>query len=179
MKIFIIADTHFYHYNIIKYCNRPFSDVEIMNQKMIDEWNSVVSDNDIVFHLGDFGFGSREQLQNINSQLNGRKVLLKGNHDMRKGNQFWLDCGFDYVFKDKSKDLLELLNLFDITLNLELKYTSVILSHYPIQVNETELNIHGHIHNSPLDTTMFSKDNHICISTELLNYKPIEIKELI
>ena len=59
MEIYVIADTHFYHNNIIKYCNRPFEDVEKMNELIINKWNSVVSNEDIVLHLGDFGFVSK------------------------------------------------------------------------------------------------------------------------
>lgn len=56
MKVFIIADTHFYHENIIKYCDRPFENASIMNDIMIEKWNSVVGKSDIVIHLGDFRF---------------------------------------------------------------------------------------------------------------------------
>ena len=48
-KIFLIGDMHFMHRNIIKYCNRPFKDVEDMTEKLIKNWNSVVGKNDIVY----------------------------------------------------------------------------------------------------------------------------------
>ena len=62
MKYFI-ADTHFNHENIIKYCNRPFQNSKEMNEYIVNKWNSVVTKNDIVYHLGDVGFGSTEELK--------------------------------------------------------------------------------------------------------------------
>lgn len=56
--IYFIADTHFYHENIIKYCNRPFKNSKQMNEYIVNKWNSVVTKDDIVYHLGDVGFGS-------------------------------------------------------------------------------------------------------------------------
>jgi calcineurin-like phosphoesterase family protein len=75
-KVFGIADPHFNHTRIIEYCNRPWETVENMNQQLIENWNSVVEDNDTVWVLGDFGFGSFESLQTIISQLKGDKKLL-------------------------------------------------------------------------------------------------------
>jgi calcineurin-like phosphoesterase family protein len=81
-NVWITSDNHWGHKNIIKYCNRPFSSVEEMNETLIDNWNSVVKSTDMVYHLGDFGFGKPEYLLDIFKRLNGsRKVLIKGNHD--------------------------------------------------------------------------------------------------
>ena len=83
-KIYLISDTHFNHANIIKYCNRPFSDVEEMNKTIIKDWNNVVRYNDTVYFLGDLilsknkGKRAREL---INSILNGNITIIKGNHD--------------------------------------------------------------------------------------------------
>ena len=56
-RVWFTADTHIGHRNIIKYCQRPFSDVEDMNKTLISNWNKVVGINDYVFHLGDFSVG--------------------------------------------------------------------------------------------------------------------------
>ena len=53
-KIFFTSDTHFDHANIIKFCDRPFKDVEEMNWKLIKNWNDKVPQDGLVFHLGDF-----------------------------------------------------------------------------------------------------------------------------
>lgn len=81
MKIYYTSDTHFGHANIIKYSNRPFKDVEEMNYELIRRWNEVVSPEDTVYHLGDFGFASAEKNNRIAVQLNGaQKFILWGNH---------------------------------------------------------------------------------------------------
>lgn len=48
-KVFFTSDTHFYHGNIIRFCNRPFKDVEMMNETIISNWNDTVGQDDIVF----------------------------------------------------------------------------------------------------------------------------------
>lgn len=56
VKIWFTSDTHFGHNNIMKFCQRPWKTVEEMDNALIQNWNSVVGENDIVFHLGDFAF---------------------------------------------------------------------------------------------------------------------------
>lgn len=82
-NIFFTSDTHFWHDNIIKYCNRPFASSEEMNETIIKNWNAVVKPNDIVFHLGDFCFCSAEKFNEIFDRLNGRIYLIIGNHDWK------------------------------------------------------------------------------------------------
>ena len=159
--IYFISDTHFYHYNIIKYCDRPFEDIETMNVKMIECWNSVVKEDDIVYFLGDFGFGDKEMLTNVCSQLNGRKIMLRGNHDLKRGKQSWKDIGFEVV-SDKSIAFQE----------------DIILTHEPIEVDEDILNIHGHIHNVTLAEN-FNPNNHFCVSVEMIDYVPITLEQIL
>ena len=85
---FVISDTHFYHENIIKYCNRPFKSVEEMNEIMVDNWNHIVQPQDHIYHLGDVSIerGSKNSQQarrliRLIQRLKGHKRLLLGNHD--------------------------------------------------------------------------------------------------
>lgn len=81
MPVFFAADHHFGHDNIRRYCARPFSSVEEMDETMIERWNKVVKPGDTVYHLGDFAF--RVSPEPIRAKLNGRIVLVRGNHDRR------------------------------------------------------------------------------------------------
>ena len=81
--LFVSSDFHFFHSNIIKYCRRPFSTVEEMNETMIRNWNEVVPIEGTGFILGDFCFGSVDNAIKVLKRLNGRKVLVSGNHDKR------------------------------------------------------------------------------------------------
>jgi len=83
MNIWFTADTHFDHTNILKYCNRPFKDTEHMNERLIKNWNARVKKEDTVYHLGDFCFKERGErnAQYWEDQLNGKIIVVKGNHD--------------------------------------------------------------------------------------------------
>ena len=75
-RIFFTSDTHFNHSSIIRHCNRPFANIEQMNEALIENWNRVVGKNDKVFHLGDFSFGGTAQWNKILDQLNGKIYLI-------------------------------------------------------------------------------------------------------
>ena len=83
--IYFVSDTHFGHDNIIKYSDRPVKNVTEMNRVLIDNWNSVVQKGDTVYHVGDFSFGSgSKDPDKYFYQLNGKKHLIKGNHDNKR-----------------------------------------------------------------------------------------------
>lgn len=157
-KVFIISDTHFSHSNIINYEYRPFKDTDDMDEYMVERWNSVVSDNDLVFHLGDVCISGAKRAESVLSRLNGRKILIMGNHDHFTKSK-WRKLGFepyDRYF-----------------------YGDYILTHIP--VDETPLrraidegflkgNIHGHTHsfNQHLDQTIYR-----CCCVEVISYTPV------
>jgi len=80
-QIFFTSDHHFGHANIIRYSQRPFADVEEMNESLITNWNAVVGENDVVYHLGDIFMTPLPVAKAIRRQLNGRIRLIRGNHD--------------------------------------------------------------------------------------------------
>jgi calcineurin-like phosphoesterase family protein len=82
MKIFLTADEHYGHTNIIKYCNRPFESVEEMDAVLIKNNNKIVEKNDTVYHLGDFTLKTNLQIaEEYISRLTGKHIFLKGSHD--------------------------------------------------------------------------------------------------
>ena len=80
-RVFFSGGHHFFHKNVIKFCNRPFTDVREMNNCMINNWNSIVRNDDTVFYLGDFSFGGQKVTQAMLERLNGKKFICLGDHD--------------------------------------------------------------------------------------------------
>jgi calcineurin-like phosphoesterase family protein len=76
------SDPHLGHANIIKYCERPFADVEEMNQELVRRYNDKIGYEDVVLWLGDCFFkGDSSRYSGILSRMNGTKILIVGNHD--------------------------------------------------------------------------------------------------
>ena len=105
--VYYTSDTHFNHKNIIDYCGHPFfkldgqPDVPAMNRTLISNWNGVVMPGDTVYHLGDFGMGPWKEWASFRKKLNGKIVLIKGNHD--KKVESWMlpeDEVHDHLFMD-------------------------------------------------------------------------------
>lgn len=161
-KMFFIADSHFGHERIIQICNRPFESLEEMHNKMIEKWNNKVSNEDTVYILGDLSFKmSKQDIIKILKQLNGKKVLLKGNHDKYVGQRDFDECFekvCDYLQVNQDKQ-------------------QIILSHYPIidyaGMYYGAKMIYGHIHNKYIP----HKDMY-CVSAECVNYEPVTIEEI-
>ncbi|MBB4102369.1 hypothetical protein [Allorhizobium borbori] len=86
---FYTADSHFSHALMLTHPGRPFSSTEEMDETLIDRWNAVVGERDIVYHLGDFAMGlhDEERVRTIFGRLKGMKKLVLGNHDFKKANQ--------------------------------------------------------------------------------------------
>lgn len=75
MNIFITADHHFHHKNIIEYCGRPFKTVEEMDKSMIEKWNNKVSKDDLVIHLGDFALGTKEKVKETGGSREDKEIF--------------------------------------------------------------------------------------------------------
>lgn len=81
-NIWLTGDFHLFHSKILEYCNRPFKDASEMNGKILDNYNSIVSDNDIVFYLGDIAFGEENAIWTL-QMMKGIKHFIIGNHDRK------------------------------------------------------------------------------------------------
>lgn len=156
-KIFVISDLHLGHKNIIKICNRPFKSVEEMDNTIINNWNTTVSDNDIVYVLGDLAYKNVNEYLN---KLNGKIILIKGNHDK-------------YV---KHPKIIKVCNYLEININ-KIDY---VMCHYPIsswngQFRNT-IHLYGHIHQSSKNPwENINLPNSYNVNCEFHNYTPIEI----
>ncbi|WDH79248.1 hypothetical protein PTQ19_02020 [Microbacterium esteraromaticum] len=78
---FVTSDNHFGHARISELASRPFTSVDEMNVTMIERWNALVRPDDVVLHLGDLALGPIETSIGLTSRLNGRRLLVPGNHD--------------------------------------------------------------------------------------------------
>jgi len=131
-----------------------------MNTYIIQKWNSVVKNEDIVYHLGDVGLGSVEELKEWVGKLNGTKILVRGNHDIKIDVNAWKEIGFLEIYKKK------------------LMIDHFLLTHAPIEeLEDNQINIFGHIHNKPLEER-FDKKNHICVSCDVVDYTPVSIDRM-
>ena len=177
-KLWFTSDPHFNHANIIKYCNRPFTNVNEMNELLISNWNSVVKEDDIIVCGGDFSWGSPKDCQNILEQLNGQKVLVIGNHEK------------SVMESAKNRDLFTL-GLFDI-LNITVmdeevsdEFQDIVVCHYPMitwdKSHRGSWQLFGHVHGM-LDDNSALSPNQFDIGVDSHNFMPIsyqEVKEII
>lgn len=169
-KIFFTSDNHFFHNNIIKFENRPFVNIEEMNVKMCELWNSVVSEDDLVYIVGDFSFGSAEETNKILKMLNGKKVLILGNHD--------------FYVKSKKFDtslFLDICNYKDITY----KGKHFVMCHYPFASNDNKMiNIYGHLHSNKendvhwCDEKLLPKNSYN-VGADVNGFVPVSIEHIL
>lgn len=196
----IISDTHFDHDNILKYEPTRLRDMQAkglddQNEWLIDNWNSVVGEDDLVLHLGDFTFKSPDYIE----RLNGRIILLIGNHDVKK-------IGFFRKYQNHFPEKFFLVeSVGEVT---EPKFLSgiikqigdkkVFFNHYPVvsvdpyikgkakemrdemralfHAQNCDLCIHGHVHSNDEKN---DKKREINVSLEKTGFKPVRLGEFL
>lgn len=160
---FVISDTHFGHENSLKWLDsngnklRPFDSIEELNTTIINNWNNVVKEGDVVYHLGDVVI--KKQYLEVIKQLNGTKRLVLGNHDIFDIKEY-LNAGFKEIYGIKVYHELKL-----------------VLSHFPIHpecLKEGYINIHGHLHSNNL-----ADKRYVNVSVEQVNYTPILLQDIL
>ena len=173
--IYLTSDQHWSHRNILKYCPRPYSTVEEMEEKIIANHNAIVGKDDTVYNLGDFCWKPAD-VPRIVSRLNGKQILITGNHDSchpmhknaDKEKQKYLDAGFAEVHH-------------------QIELDEFVLNHFPYEQVDFEDNrfdswraknqgkwlICGHVHQS-----FKIKNNMINVGVDVWDYKPVSIEKV-
>ena len=148
---FFIADMHFYHEDLLgdnDFAPRLFATVAEMNAALIAAWNARVDDNDVVYHLGDLAMNPSNQPTDAQvlallTQLNGRIVFIKGNHDYQQ--RFKYLAQHDPGWHSQTK-----FSFHAVGTIIKDDHTQFIMTHYPLLLGITNqtLNLHGHIHHN-------------------------------
>jgi len=160
--IYFTADLHLNHENIIKYCNRPFRDIEHHNKSLVNNWNQRVKDNDTVYHLGDFCFNNKSiKSSDWEKQLNGKIIHIKGNHD--KNNH--------------TKTILK-------KIILEFGNKSILARHEPVEHIECyyDMVLCGHVHEKWKYRWVFNNFIFIPVinvGVDQWNFMPVRLDEIL
>lgn len=183
MNLWFTSDTHFRHANILAFtyvdrracmvdertctytCKashpmiplRPFSNVQMMDEFMIEQWNAVVKPNDHVYHLGDVTMNrgsNAKEVEPILDRLHGHKRLILGNHDVQPVE--WYLRWFEKVMSYRVMD-------------------GILFSHIPVHPNSLgrfRANVHGHTHQMCYNRPYYN----ICV--ERTDYQPVAWEEI-
>lgn len=165
-RTFFSSDHHFGHGNIIKYCNRPFRHTTEMDEAIIQAHNSVVSNSDICFFLGDISFRGLEHTLNLLYRMNGVKVLVLGNHDN--------------VVRNNLEEMRKVFEVINNYLELEVEKQKFVLSHYPMAswhgLGRGSIMLHGHCHGTWKDP----QDRKILdVGVDCNNFTPISNRDIV
>lgn len=175
-RTWVYSDPHFFHTNIVKFTNndgtplRPWDDHEEMSEQMIEWYNELVSDEDRVYILGDIAF-TRRSLNRSLPLLKGRKILIKGNHDVDK---------LSYYSK-----------FFDDIRSVVPK-RGFVMTHVPLHpqsLGRWGVNIHGHTHGNNVKSIVNVKGEYfntetddpryVNVCVEQTNYRPKLLDEVL
>ena len=177
--IYFIADTHFGHANIIKYCERPFADIDAMDNAIIQNWNATVGHDDEIYILGDFALMTADKTHNLVTRLNGKKYLIRGNHDKFLNN-----------YESYINDFVWIKDYAEISANKR----KFVLFHYPITewagYYHEAIHCYGHVHNRAAaqgsgDVRKIEKNTHtqpwhaVNVGVDVTGFRPVSTQEVI
>ena len=159
MRVFVVADTHFADLSLASiYQSRPHN----FQERIIQNWQSVIRDEDLVIHLGDVLVGRSAEWSTVIPALPGRKILVAGNHD-KKSLSWYMTNGFQFCCSEFSW------RMFGI---------QILFSHEPTEDGLFDLNIHGHLHLGK-HREHKSDECHYLISLEQTHYQPRTLKSIV
>ena len=164
-SVFLVSDTHFGHAGVCRFLRedgsklRPWVDAEAMDKDMVEYWNDTVKPTDKVYHLGDVVINRKALV--ILERLHGDKVLIKGNHDIFKLNDY------TKYFRD-----IRGYHVMD----------GFILSHIPVHPESKgrfKGNIHGHTHSNKVVVDNKVDPWYHCVCVEHTNFRPILFERVV
>jgi len=165
--IYFTADTHFCHSNIIGSCGRPFDNADEMNRALIDNWNSLVTERDEIYILGDFLYkGKGKDANNILSKLKGRKYLIVGNHEKYLADPEFKPEAFEwinyyYTFKHEG--------------------IKIVLFHYPMLSWDGSchgsVHLYGHVHKGEEKLNLLGP-RAVNVGVDVNNFYPVSVKAI-
>lgn len=163
-QLWFTSDSHFGHRGVTQFLRangtklRPWDNVEEMDEALVKNWNSVVREQDTIYHLGDVAI-NRKALP-ILGRLNGRKVLVKGNHDIFRLEEY------TKYFED-----IRAYRVFD----------TFIASHIPLHRDQMDrfcTNVHGHLHSNVVMKDGIPDPRYLCVCVEQTDFTPISKEEV-
>lgn len=161
---YFTSDLHFGHYNIIRYCQRPFENTDEMDEAIIAAWNNKVKEDDEVYILGDIALKSAKVA--LANRLNGKKHLIIGNHDYHNLESIaeipFESVSFMKVIKEQGKTLT--------------------LCHFPTYSFIGDYLLYGHVHNNESDASWIAvrkNENALNVCMDVNGLVPVTLDELI
>lgn len=169
-RVFFTSDLHFGHANIIHFCGRPFANVDEMDEALIENWNRKVHRNDLVYILGDFSFRAAKPASEYLSRLKGRKILIRGNHDVS-----WM----------KDAESVSMLEAVHDLLTVHQSEYQAVLCHYPMlswpHLHRGAYMIYGHIHNNRHEDPCIAyglTDKMLNAGVDVNGFEPVTLEEM-
>ena len=178
--IYFTSDTHYAHKNIVlglsrwedKSGCRDFKTLEEHNNKIVDSINSVVGQEDILYHLGDWSFGGVENVFKFRERIICQNIhLILGNHDENI-----------YKNRDNCQDIFQSVNSY---LELKIDDSYIVLSHWPMKIwnnyHKGSWQLYGHCHDNLKDDEWWTKSGRrrtMDIGVDTNNYKPYSYEDL-
>lgn len=165
-RVWFWSDLHFFHTNVISYCERPFEDSESMNATMIRNCLETVAAGDLLIFGGDVTMGNVAATNDLLRSIPAYKLNVVGNHDMVRKNGKLHDLAVD-----------ERVPCLEFSANGQ----DFFVSHYPVSetvLRPGQINLHGHIHNQVVHPSLGTGARHLNMSVEHTGYRPVSLQAL-
>lgn len=171
-KTFLISDLHLQNENIIKYCNRPFTDANDQTEQLIANWNATVTSEDTTIVLGDFIMGAADNVGTLLYRLNGKIILVQGNHDTPKKLEIYA----------QHPEKIQVHQLY----HFPYKNLYFICCHFPLvhpdfasmiaRDNSEVVYCFGHVHEKTPHINL--EDHSFNMSADVVNFTPVNIDSI-